>query len=1100
MRVNMGREGRASSSLSANGGAMLGSLILANGPAQPLEAATKYYVDTVFASLNANNVLDGILPISSLPTFTGDATTNQGNNSFVLANLGVSPGSYPKVIVDAKGRVTGNDILTSSDIPNFDWNKVSSRPDTLAGYGITDALSTAGDTITGHLSVQNPTQSMSIVNKQYVDSALNNNSTVVGDIIRKPYATTPSGFLRCNGGLLVKTTYADLYATIGDSFSVNSIAGSGRPWEQQYQINDLQSGNISGWTSVTTLPYAVLYHKCVVTKNRIYLIGGGNAAGRFSTVYTAPINSDGTIGTWVASVSLPAEYAYFQTFVTKNYLYLIGGGTAATPALNTVYMAPINADGTLGTWTTSANLPVAINSINVVVLKNKVYVIGGAVNGTAVNTIYSANVNADGTLGTWSLYGTLPVTHNSSHLAVTKNRIYLIGGNVDSAMSNTIYTTTINTDGTLGSWVLAGTFPLNLIVACCVVTKNCIYIFGGAYTLNTYTANTYRANINADGTISSWEQMGNLPYVIGYSSAVIVKNRIYLLGGYINNAVSSTIMTAQISSAIQDYSSYYAETSVNYMLPGSGKPWRNQYQINETHSSVISGWTTSTALPNAVSSASAIVTKNRVYLCGGINVSNTVISTVYTAPINIDGTLGAWTTDTALPDVLAESQVIVTKNRVYLIGGKNNSSTLAIVYTAPINVDGTLGAWTTSTALPISLKNAQAFISKNRIYLLGGYNGLVYVSSIYSAVINTDGTLGNWVLIGENYNNNISGSGNVTIPAGITNITVKVKGANGSTAYSWTTTHPDVQSPSNNLSDPPPMSIQVYLRDEWGGTTGTAPINRTSYDLATGLLVYSGYQLPTITYTRVDTPVTGANSTFTINGNTYTGNGGVGGASTEQTFNITLPGTSSISGSHVIAAGGTGNVTYSYGSYLPISLALSQVIVTKNRAYLLGGYNGSANISTVYTAAINSEGTLGAWTTGTALPAVFALSQVFISKNRVHLIGGQTTSSHVATVYTAPINNDGTLGTWTTGTALPAALSDSQSIITKDHIYMIGGYNGSAMVGTIYTAPILEGLNDYTYYYDGSVVPLDAIVESEYFQLPDFTGKEKNNVNFYIKY
>ena len=198
MRVNMGREGRASSSLSANGGTMLGSLILANGPSQPLEAATKYYVDTAFASLNANNILDGILPISSLPAFTGDAINAQGSNSFLLTNIGVNPGSYAKVIVDAKGRVTGNDVLVGSDIPNFDWSKVSNKPSTIADYGITDALSTNGGTVAGHLSVSNPTQSMSAVNKQYVDSALSGNSAVVGDIIRKPYSSTPSGFLRCN--------------------------------------------------------------------------------------------------------------------------------------------------------------------------------------------------------------------------------------------------------------------------------------------------------------------------------------------------------------------------------------------------------------------------------------------------------------------------------------------------------------------------------------------------------------------------------------------------------------------------------------------------------------------------------------------------------------------------------------------------------------------------------------------------------------------------------------------------------------------------------------------------------------------------------------
>ena len=45
------------------------------------------------------------------------------------------------------------------------------------------------------------------------------------------------------------------------------------------------------------------------------------------------------------------------------------------------------------------------------------------------------------------------------------------------------------------------------------------------------------------------------------------------------------------------------------------------------------------------------------------------VSTVYTAPINADGTLGTWTTGTSLPSVLCSSQAIVTKNRVYLLGG-----------------------------------------------------------------------------------------------------------------------------------------------------------------------------------------------------------------------------------------------------------------------------------------------------------------------------------------------------------------------------------------------------------------------------------------------
>ena len=77
----------------------------------------------------------------------------------------------------------------------------------------------------------------------------------------------------------------------------------------------------------------------------------------------------------------------------------------------------------------------------------------------------------------------------------------------------------------------------------------------------------------------------------------------------------------------------------------------------------------------------AIVTKNRVYLLGGID-GDAFITNIYTAPINEDGTLGAWTTGTSLPGILAFSQAIVTKNRVYLLGGYSAVS-FAIVYTAP---------------------------------------------------------------------------------------------------------------------------------------------------------------------------------------------------------------------------------------------------------------------------------------------------------------------------------------------------------------------------------------------------------------------------------
>lgn len=68
-----------------------------------------------------------------------------------LGTSGVVAGTYTKVMVDAYGRVTSGTNLSATDIPNLDWSKITTgKPTTLAGYGITDAVTlTTAQTITG---------------------------------------------------------------------------------------------------------------------------------------------------------------------------------------------------------------------------------------------------------------------------------------------------------------------------------------------------------------------------------------------------------------------------------------------------------------------------------------------------------------------------------------------------------------------------------------------------------------------------------------------------------------------------------------------------------------------------------------------------------------------------------------------------------------------------------------------------------------------------------------------------------------------------------------------------------------------------------------
>ena len=85
------------------------------------------------------------------------------------------------------------------------------------------------------------------------------------------------------------------------------------------------------------------------------------------------------------------------------------------------------------------------------------------------------------------------------------------------------------------------------------------------------------------------------------------------------------------------------------------------------------------------------------------------------------------------------------------------------------------------------------------------------------------------------------------------------------------------------------------------------------------------------------------------------------------------------------------------------------------------------------------------------------------------------------------VQNNGTLGTWSTGTSLPGALGYSQAIVTNGYVYLLGGNNGSSIVSTVYYISFNGGLNNYlnNIYLPGS--------NSSYFNVPYYPPVNLSN-------
>jgi hypothetical protein len=188
----------------------------------------------------------------------------------------------------------------------------------------------------------------------------------------------------------------------------------------------LSSGALGSWTATTPLLAATDYATSVVYNGYVYEIGGCYNCTPYTTVDYAPILSSGALGSWTATTSLPQALDQATSVVYNGYMYEVGGYNGSA-VVTTVDYAPINSNGTLGSWTPTTSLPQTLEGATSVVYNGYVYEIGGY-NSTYVSTVDYAPINSNGTLGTWTATTPLPVATQVATSVVYNGYVYEIGG------------------------------------------------------------------------------------------------------------------------------------------------------------------------------------------------------------------------------------------------------------------------------------------------------------------------------------------------------------------------------------------------------------------------------------------------------------------------------------------------------------------------------------------------------------------------------------------------------------------------------------------------------------------------------------------------
>jgi hypothetical protein len=223
--------------------------------------------------------------------------------------------------------------------------------------------------------------------------------------------------------------------------------------------------------------------------------------------------------------------------VYNGYIYVTGGQQAAGVFSNTVEYAKINADGTIGTWTTSGNAFTTARHGHVTVAYNgKLYVVGGGDSANvALADVKYATINADGSIGTWNDTTATTAARDTDGF-VYGGRLYILGGVNGTTYSNTVRYATINTDGTLGGWTTsANTFVNARSRLAATAVNGYMYLSGGGAA--SYFGDLQYAQINADGSIGSWRAsnsrgtVSGAPTVFAYHTMIAARGKLLELGG-----------------------------------------------------------------------------------------------------------------------------------------------------------------------------------------------------------------------------------------------------------------------------------------------------------------------------------------------------------------------------------------------------------------------------------------------------------------------------------------------------------------------------------------------------------------------------------------
>ena len=185
--------------------------------------------------------------------------------------------------------------------------------------------------------------------------------------------------------------------------------------------SELASGQIPettslGWKNLPPLPEARYGLALVAYEDRLYAIGGMANQEVSGQLDIFEITRD----TWGAGKRKPLAVQDIQAVIIRGKLYVPGGLTGDGRVSNQLEIYDPRQDS----WTTGAPLPIPVSAYALAAFNNRMYLFGGWDGTQILDTVYEYNPEVD----EWKAMPSMPTARRYLGAVVSGNAIYVVGG------------------------------------------------------------------------------------------------------------------------------------------------------------------------------------------------------------------------------------------------------------------------------------------------------------------------------------------------------------------------------------------------------------------------------------------------------------------------------------------------------------------------------------------------------------------------------------------------------------------------------------------------------------------------------------------------